>query len=177
MYIAVRTEGEPLNSVAAIREEIGSVDKDLPLSNIKTMEQLLAESVTEPKALTTLFGLFGGVALVLASIGIYGVMSYTVSQRRRELGIRLALGAQKNQVLQLVIGQGVKLAVVGVGLGLLASFALTRLMESLLFGVSATDLVTFTVVALILTGVALVACLVPALRASRTDPMVALRYE
>jgi putative ABC transport system permease protein len=177
MYVAVRTEGEPLKAVAAIREEIGAVDKDLPLSNIKTMEQLLAESVTEPKALTTLFGLFGAVALVLASIGIYGVMSYTVSQRRRELGIRMALGAQKNQVLQLVIRQGMKLAVVGVGLGLLASFALTRLMESLLFGVSATDLVTFVVVALVLTTVAMAACLVPALRASRTDPMVALRYE
>jgi putative ABC transport system permease protein len=177
MYIAVRTQGEPLNSIAAIRNEIGSVDKDLPLSNIKTMEQLLAESVTEPKALTTLFGLFGALALILASIGIYGVMSYTVTQRRRELGIRLALGAQKNQLLQLVIRQGMKLAIVGVVLGLLASFALTRLMESLLFGVSATDIATFAVVALILTVVAIVACLVPALRASRTDPMVALRYE
>jgi putative ABC transport system permease protein len=177
MYIAVRTQGEPLGSVAAIRNEISSVDKDLPLSNIKTMEQLMSESVTEPKALTTLFGLFGAVALILASIGIYGVMSYTVTQRRRELGIRMALGAQKNHVLQMVVKQGMKLAVVGVSLGLLASFALTRLMESLLFGVSATDIATFAIVALILTGVALAACFVPALRASRTDPMVALRYE
>jgi putative ABC transport system permease protein len=177
MYIAVRTQGEPLSSVAAIRNEIGSVDKDLPLSNIKTMEQLMSESVTESRALTTLFGLFGAVALILASIGIYGVMSYTVTQRRRELGIRMALGAQKNQVLQLVVKQGMKLAVVGVCLGLLASFALTRVMESLLFGVSATDMATFAIVALILTTVALAACFVPALRASRTDPMVALRYE
>jgi putative ABC transport system permease protein len=177
MYVAVRTQGEPLNSVAAIRGEINSVDKDLPLSNIKTLEQLMAESVTEPKALTTLFGLFGAVALILASIGIYGVMSYTVTQRRRELGIRLALGAQKNDVLQLVVRQGMQLAMIGVGLGLLASFALTRLMESLLFGIGATDLLTFVAVAVILTGVALVACLVPALRASRTDPMIALRYE
>lgn len=177
MYIAVRTQGEPLSSVAAIRHEINSVDKDLPVSNIKTMDQLMSDSVTEPKALTTLFGLFGAVALILASIGIYGVMSYTVTQRKRELGIRIALGAQKNQVLQLVVKQGMKLAVIGVAVGLLASFALTRVMENLLFGISATDIATFVMVTVILTGVALAACFIPALRASRTDPMVALRYE
>jgi putative ABC transport system permease protein len=177
MYIAVHTQNDPLQSVAAIRSEVWSIDKDLPVSNIKTMEQLMSESVNEPKAMTTLFAMFGAVALILASIGIYGVMSYTVTQRTREIGIRVALGAQKSDVLQMVIKQGLKLAIIGVCIGLIASFALTRLMADLLFGVSATDVLTFVAVSIILAGVALVACLVPARRAARTDPMVALRYE
>ncbi len=177
MYIAVRTQNDPLQSVAAIRNEVWSVDKDLPVSNIKTMEQLMSESVNEPKALTTLFTMFGGLALLLASIGIYGVMSYAVSQRTREIGIRLALGAQVGDVLQMVIKQGMALAIIGVSIGILGSFALTRLMAGLLFGISATDVVTFVVVSLILTGVALVACWVPARRATKVDPMMALRYE
>jgi putative ABC transport system permease protein len=177
MYIAVRTQNDPLTHVAAIRNEVLSVDKDLPVSNIKTMEQIISESVTEPKALTTLFGLFGVVALILASVGIYGVMSYSVTQRTREIGIRMALGAQKGDVLQMIVRQGMGLAVIGVGIGLFASFALSRLIADLLFGVSARDVMTFFAVSLILAVVALVACFVPARRAAKTDPMVALRYE
>jgi putative ABC transport system permease protein len=177
MYIAVRTQNDPLTHVAAIRNEVLSVDKDLPVSNIKTMEQIISESVTEPKALTTLFGLFGVVALILASVGIYGVMSYSVTQRTREIGIRMALGAQKGDVLQMIVRQGMVLAVIGVGIGLFASFALSRLIADLLFGVSARDVMTFFAVSLILAAVALVACFVPARRAAKTDPMVALRYE
>src|SRR5262245_34448060 len=177
MYVAVRTQNEPQLHVAAIREALASVDKDLPLSNIKTMTQLADESVTEPKALPTLFGLFGAVALLLASVGIYGVMSYSVTQRTREIGIRMAMGAQKSDVLQLIVRQGMTFAVIGVGIGLLASFGLSRLIAGLLFGVSATDVGTFLVVSLILAGVALIACFVPARRAAKTDPMVALRYE
>ncbi|MEW6127991.1 MAG: ABC transporter permease [Acidobacteriota bacterium] len=177
MYVAVRTQGDPLGSVAAIRNEVWVVDKDLPVSNVKTMEQLMSESVTEPRALTTLFAMFGLLALILASIGIYGVMAYSVSQRTREIGIRLALGAQKKDILQMIINQGLRLAVIGVSIGLAGSFFLTRLMKDLLFGVSATDILTFAAVSVILTGVALVAGLVPARRAAKTDPMVALRYE
>ncbi len=177
MYIAVRTQNDPLTHVAAIRNEVLAVDKDLPVSNIKTMEQLTSESVTEPKALTTLFGLFGAVALILASVGIYGVMSYTVTQRTREIGIRMALGAQKGDVLQMIVRQGMTLAVIGVSIGLLASFVLSRVIADLLFGVNARDVLTFLAVSLILAGVALVACFVPARRAAKTDPMVALRYE
>ena len=177
MYLAVRTQNEPLQHVAAIRSELWSVDKDLPLSNIKTMTQLVDESVTEPKALTTLFGLFGAIALILASVGIYGVMSYTVTQRTREIGIRMALGAQKSDVLQMIVRQGMTVACIGVGIGLFASFALSRLIADLLFGVSAKDMMTFFAVSVILAGVALIACFVPARRAAKTDPMVALRYE
>jgi putative ABC transport system permease protein len=177
MYVAVRTQNDPLNSVAAVRSEIRSIDKDLPLSNIKTMEQLMADSVTEPKAITTLFAMFGAVALILASIGIYGVMSYSVTQRTREIGIRMALGAPTGKVLQMIIRQGMTLAIIGVSLGLLAALALTRLMADLLFGVSARDVATFVAVSVILAGVALVASLVPARRATKVDPMVALRYE
>jgi putative ABC transport system permease protein len=149
----------------------------MPIAKVATMDQLLAESVAQPRFRTLLLGIFGALALVLASVGIYGVISYSVTQRTHEIGIRMALGAQARDVIRLVIRQGMVVTVVGVAIGLAASFALTRLMESLLFEVSTTDRATFAGVAALLVAVAFLACWIPARRASKVDPMVALRYE
>ncbi len=161
----------------AIREQILALDKDMPIAKVATMDQLLSESVAQPRFRTLLLAIFAAIALVLASVGIYGVSSYSVTQRTHEIGIRMALGAQSGDVVKLVIRQGVELAAIGVAVGLAASFALTRLMEGLLFEVSATDRATFALVAALLVGVALLACWIPARRASIVDPMVALRSE
>jgi putative ABC transport system permease protein len=149
----------------------------MPIAKIATMDQLLYESVAQPRFRTLLLGIFAALALVLASVGIYGVISYSVTQRTHEIGIRMALGAQGRGVMTLVIRQGMVLALIGVSIGLAASFALTRLMESLLFEVSTTDQATFAGVAALLVAVATLACWIPARRASRVDPMVALRCE
>jgi predicted permease len=181
MSFVIRTTnesgGEPAALTAAVREAVHEVDKAQPVSDIRTMENIVSDAVTQPRFNLILLGIFGGIALLLSASGVYGVMAYTVSQRTHEIGIRMALGAQTGNVLRMLMKQGLRLTVIGIALGLLASSLLTRYLSSLLFGISATDGLTFTVVALFLTGVALVACFVPARRAAKTDPMEALRYE
>jgi len=175
--LVIRTTTDPLSLASAVRQEIKALDPGLALASVKPLEQLVYESVAEPRYRTTLLGLFAVVALLLAAIGLYGVLAYAVTQRTHELGIRMALGARGADVLRLVVGQGIKLALIGVLLGLGAALALTRLMKTLLFEVSATDPLTFGVIALLLALVALVACWLPARRATKVDPMIALRCE
>ncbi|HSB12388.1 MAG TPA: ABC transporter permease [Blastocatellia bacterium] len=177
MDLIVKTGGEPESFVAGIKREVQTVDPDEPLGNVRTLESLLSESTAPRRFSLWLVSVFAGVALVLGAIGLYGVMSFVVAQRTREIGIRVALGAQSIDVLRLVIRQGMLLSLIGVLVGLAASLVLTRLMSSLLFGVSAVDPVIFSAVSVVLTGVALAACFVPARRATRVDAMVALRYE
>jgi putative ABC transport system permease protein len=174
---AVRADGDPLSLVAAVKNSIYAVDKDQPVFKVITMEKLAAESITLRRVSMLLVGGLSALALILAAIGIYGVMSYTISQQRREIGLRLALGAQTSDVLKLVIGQGMKPALFGMIIGLFASFALARLIKGLLFGVSATDPAIFIAISILLGGVALVACWIPARRATKVDPMVALRHD
>jgi putative ABC transport system permease protein len=175
--LTIRVAGDPLSLAAAVRKEVQAIDPNQPIAAVRTMEQVVAESVGAPRYRTLLLGLFAFVALLLAAIGIYGVISYAVAQRTHEIGIRMALGAQPRAVHRLVIGQGIRLALVGVGAGLIGAVALTRLLAGLLFGVTATDPLTFAGVAVILTVIALLACWIPARRAARVDPMIALRHE
>jgi putative ABC transport system permease protein len=174
----VRTEAEDPQSLAnTFRRELQSVDRELPLYDIRTMDQLVSRSVSEPRFNMLLLAVFAGLALALASVGIYGVMAYSVEERTREIGIRMAMGAQAKDVLKLVLKQGTMLIAVGLSLGLAAAFALTRVISSFLFAVSPTDPATFAMIAFLLGAVALVACYIPARRATKVDPMVALRYE
>ncbi len=175
--LIVSTSVEPLSLADAVRRTVWEIDKDQPVSNIRTMEEVLSESIARQRFSMLLLGIFAALALVLAAVGIYGVMSYSVAQRTREIGLRMALGAQPRDVLKLVVGQGLKLVLIGVGLGLVAAFILTRVMTSLLFGVSATDPTTFITISLVLISVALLASFFPARRATKVDPMIALRYE
>ena len=177
MDVVVRTNGDPLRSVTAVREAINAVDPALPMARITRMQELVDASLGQRKLSTVLLGVFAGLALLLASLGIYGVTSYTVAQRTREIGVRVALGAQRSQVLRLVLQQGMALSITGVLIGLAGAFALTRLMASQLYDISATDPATFIVVTALLTAVALFATLGPALRATRVDPISALRDE
>jgi putative ABC transport system permease protein len=176
IFIA-RTTGDPASLAAALDREIGAVDAELPVYDIRTMNQVIAASVAQRRFTMWLLVIFAAAALLLAATGLYGVLSYTVTQRRHEIGIRMALGAEAGDVLKLVIRQGMTLAVIGVAIGLIASFALTRTMKSLLFDTSASDPLTFAAIAVLLTGVALLACWIPARRAARLDPLEALRHE
>ncbi|MDQ3802555.1 MAG: ABC transporter permease, partial [Acidobacteriota bacterium] len=173
----VRTEGDPAALAPAAQKAVREVDKNRVAAAVKTMEQLLSESVAQPRFYTQLLTLFAVVALLLAAVGVYGVMSYAVTQRTHEIGVRIALGAEGRDVIKMIVGQGMLLALGGLAAGLLASFALTRVMSRLLYGVSATDPATFAGVTLLLGAVAFLACYVPARRATKVDPMVALRYE
>lgn len=175
--LAIRTQGDPANLAAAVRKEVQAIDPDQPVAAVKTMDQWVDTSVAEPRYRTALLGLFAGLALVLASTGIYGAMSYSVAQRTHEIGVRMALGARRLDVLKMVVRQGMLLVVLGVGIGLAGALALTSVMSTLLFGVTAKDPLTFAAVATLLTLVALVACYIPARRATKVDPLVALRHE
>jgi putative ABC transport system permease protein len=177
MSIVVRTQVEPLSLVNSLRNEVWALDKNLPISNVKTMEQRQGDAIAQARFSAFLLGLFAVLALLLAAIGIYGVISYTIEQRTREIGVRMALGANTTDVLKLVVGQGLALISAGIGVGIVAAFGLTRLISGLLYGVQTTDPLTFVVMPALLALVALFACYLPARRATKVDPMIALRYE
>ncbi|MEK6321127.1 MAG: ABC transporter permease [Acidobacteriota bacterium] len=177
MSFVIRTALEPASLAAAVRESVQEVDREQPVAEIRSMENIVTDAVTQPRFNLVLLGIFGSIALILSAAGIYGVMSYSVTQRTPEIGIRMALGAKASDVLKMVVGQGMILVAIGIVVGLIASFALTHLMTSLLYGVSATDPITFLGISILLAGVALGACFVPARRAAKVDPLVALRYE
>jgi putative ABC transport system permease protein len=162
---------------SSLRAAVQELDKDLPVFQVRSMESLVSDAMARQRFSTTLFGAFAGVALVLAAAGLFSVMSFLVAQRTHEIGVRMALGAQRRDVLRLIMGKGVALVLAGIGAGLAGALGLTRLMQGLLFGVGATDPPTFASISLILVAVALLACYLPARRASRVDPMVSLRCE
>jgi putative ABC transport system permease protein len=177
MNLLVRSAIDPISLTAEIRAAVASIDKDQPIFGIATMQQLVSDSVATQRTTLILLGLFSGLALVLAVIGVYGVISYSVARRTHEMGIRMALGAERREVLKLVVGHSLRLTLTGIGLGIAGALALTRFLASLLYSVKPTDLLTFVVASVLLAAVALVASYVPARRATRVDPMVALRYE
>ncbi len=177
MTILTRTAGNPLHWASAVRDQVSAVDQDQPPYDIATLDELRAKFIAPRRVNMLLLGSFALLGLVLAGVGIYGVVAYSVSRRTHEVGIRMALGAEKGDVLRMVVGQGLKLALIGVAIGIAGALALTRFLSSLLYGVKATDPLTFIAVSLILIAVALLACYIPARRAAKVDPMVALRYE
>lgn len=177
MALVVRTNAEPTQITSAIRNEVRAIDQELPVHNVRTMQQVIDESVSPKRLATYLLGFFACAALILAAIGIYAVMAYSVTSRTHEIGIRMALGAQPRDILRLVVGHGLFLTLIGVSLGLLGAFGMTRVMTEMLSGVSATDPLTFIALPLLLSTIALLACLIPARKATKVDPMIALRYE
>ena len=176
-WVLVRTKGDAKSFIPTLRQTVWAMDRDLPLENVRTMDELLGDTIADSRFNTALLSMFAAVALLLAAIGIYGVLAYTVAQRTSEIGIRMALGAQRSSVLRLVVGNGLVLALIGVGIGVVGAIIATRTLSTLVFGVSTTDPSVFAFVALTLTAVATAAAAIPALRASRVDPIVALRSE
>lgn len=176
-YIVVRTNVGTETIVPSLRAAVLAIDKNLAIFNVKTLERVVSDSIAQPRFNMVLLGIFAGLALILASVGIYGVMSYSVTQRTQELGVRIALGAQRRDIFSLVLKQGIILALIGVGIGLAAAIGLSKVVASVLYGISATDPVTFISVAVIMIAVALVACFFPARKATKVDPLTAMRYE
>jgi putative ABC transport system permease protein len=177
MYLVVRTVNEPASVGAGVRSEVAALDPDQPVSSLMTMDQRISDSVSPRRFNMFLLGLFAVLALILAAIGIYGIMAFSVGQRTHEIGVRMALGARSSDVLKLVLRNGLGLALIGIAVGLAIAFAATRVLSTLLYGVSATDPLTFVGEAVLLAFVALLACYIPARRATKVDPLVALRYE
>ena len=177
MTVVVRSQVTPASLVGAMRQQLLALDKEQALAQVRTMQQVVAESIAQRRIIVMVFAIFGALALLLGALGLYGVLAYTVTLRTREIGVRMALGAQRVDVLRLVLRDGMALALIGVAVGLAGALALTRLMVSLLFQVTATDATTFTAVPALLIVVALLACFIPARRATKVDPLVALRYE
>ena len=177
LSLLARTSGDPTLAAAALRASVSAIDKDQPIAKVRTMHQIVGASIAQPRFRTLLLALFGALAVVLSGVGLSGVLAYSVAQRTREIGVRIALGAQSEDVLRLVVGQGMSLALAGIGIGLAAALALTRLLSGLLYGIGANDPATFAGIALLLVVVAAAASYFPARRASKVDPIVALRYE
>jgi predicted permease len=177
LTLAVRSNADPETLIASVKNQIWTIDKNLPLFEVRTMEQVLDEDASQRRFESFVMSIFAGLALVLASIGLFGVLSSLVNQRTQEIGIRMALGAQTKDVLRMVLGEGLRMVVFGVIIGVAGGVALSRYLSSLFFGVSPESPATYFEVALLMTGIALIACLLPAWRAIRVNPMVALRYE
>jgi putative ABC transport system permease protein len=177
MYVMVRTSADPASTAAIVRHEVARLDRDQPISDVRTMDERIGRSLSSRRFNMVLLALFAGLALTLAAVGIYGIVAYSVTERTHEIGVRVALGAQRRDVIAMVIGQGMAMTVTGTAVGIAASAALARVMSSLLFGVSAVDPATFVAIPLLLIAVALAACYVPARRATRVDPLQTLRSE
>jgi putative ABC transport system permease protein len=177
LTLLVRTDGDPARLGPPLRAAVAAADPGLPVFSVRTLEDIVSDRSAQRRLAVVLISVFAGLALLLAAVGIYGVMSYAVTQQTQEIGIRMALGAEREQILRMVLRHGSLMALLGIGIGLAAALALARLITSLLFQTSATDPPTFSLVPLLLAAVALLACYLPARRATRVDPMVALRYE
>ena len=177
MTVVIKGASDPNQLINSVRGAVKEIDPDQPIYNPRTMDEIRAESVAPERLNLTLLSLFAGIALVLAIVGIYGVMSYSVTQRTHEIGIRMAIGARPRDVFKMILGHGMKLALIGVGIGLVSAFGLTRLMETMLFGVNPTDLTTFASISILLITVALLACYLPGRRATKVEPTISLRYE
>jgi len=177
LTFAVRTDGDPMKLAGTIQSLARDINKDQPLAQIQTMEKVVSDSVVEPRFNTLIFTGFGTLALILSAIGIYGVMSYSVNQRVKEIGIRMSLGAQRSDIFRLVVGRGLGLASIGVAIGAAGAFYLAKYLETLLFEIKGTDPLTFTTVGALMVTVAILACYLPARRATKVDPMISLRYE